>query len=282
MKKYFNVLVIFLLLIFLTGCAEKIDSGEAGVKVTLGNVSEDVLTEGLHFYIPIITSINVYNTKSKMIEMSDETISDTNEVIYDKAINILTKDNLNIPVDVTINYKLNKVCVPLIRINYGLDVIWDNKIITPKTRDVVRSVIGKDADVYRLNQNREKYTADIQETLTREIDKMLGKSGCIEIDSVSIKNIKIPPQLNESILRKQQMEESVKIAELEIQKIKAQAQAEIEKNRGIAEAQRILSESISDKMIEWKHLEIEQQKIEKWNGVTPTHVLNPSSSVIIK
>jgi hypothetical protein len=281
MKKFYSLVLILTALIF-SGCAERIDSGEAGVKVTLGNVSEDILTEGLHFYMPLMTDINVYNTKSKMIEMSDEKHTDTNEVIYDSAINILTKDNLSVPVDVTINYKLNKNCVPLIRVNYGLDVTWDNKIVTPKTRDVVRSVIGKDADVYRLNQNREVYTAQIQRTLTSEIDKMLGKEGCVEIDSVSIKNIKIPAQLNESILRKQQMEESVKIAELEIQRIKAEAQAEIEKNIGVAKAQKILTESISDKMIEWKRLEIEQQKINKWNGVTPTHVLNPDTSIIIK
>lgn len=281
MKKFYSLVLILAALIF-SGCAERIDSGEAGVKVTLGNVSEDILTEGLHFYMPLMTDINVYNTKSKMIEMSDEKHTDTNEVIYDSAINILTKDNLSVPVDVTINYKLNKNCVPLIRVNYGLDVTWDNKIVTPKTRDVVRSVIGKDADVYRLNQNREVYTAQIQRTLTSEIDKMLGKEGCVEIDSVSIKNIKIPAQLNESILRKQQMEESVKIAELEIQRIKAEAQAEIEKNIGVAKAQKILTESISDKMIEWKRLEIEQQKINKWNGVTPTHVLNPDTSIIIK
>jgi len=78
------------------------------------------------------------------------------------------------------------------------------------------------------------------------------------------------------------MEESVKIAELEIQRIKAEAQAEIEKNIGVAKAQKILTESISDKMIEWKRLEIEQQKINKWNGVTPTHVLSPDTSIIIK
>ena len=281
MKKFYSLVLILTALIF-SGCAERIDSGEAGVKVTLGNVSEDILTEGLHFYMPLMTDINVYNTKSKMIEMSDEKHTDTNEVIYDSAINILTKDNLSVPVDVTINYKLNKNCVPLIRVNYGLDVTWDNKIVTPKTRDVVRSVIGKDADVYRLNQNREVYTAQIQRTLTSEIDKMLGKEGCVEIDSVSIKNIKIPAQLNESILRKQQMEESVKIAELEIQRIKAEAQAEIEKNIGVAKAQKILTESISDKMIEWKRLEIEQQKNNKWNGVTPTHVLSPDTSIIIK
>ena len=281
MKKFYS-LVLVLMALMISGCAERIDSGEAGVKVTLGNVSEDILTEGLHFYMPLMTDINVYNTKSKMIEMSDEKHTDTNEVIYDSAINILTKDNLSVPVDVTINYKLNKNCVPLIRVNYELDVTWDNKIVTPKTRDVVRSVIGKDADVYRLNQNREVYTAQIQRTLTSEIDKMLGKEGCVEIDSVSIKNIKIPAQLNESILRKQQMEESAKIAELEIQRIKAEAQAEIEKNIGVAKAQKILTESISDKMIEWKRLEIEQQKINKWNGVTPTHVLSPDTSIIIK
>ena len=102
------------------------------------------------------------------------------------------------------------------------------------------------------------------------------------IDSVSINNIKIPQQLAESILKKQQTEEAVKIANLEIERIKAQAQAEIEKNKGISEAQKILAQSLTPQMLQWKELEVRQMEIEKWNGVMPTTLMSDKASLLLQ
>lgn len=278
-------LVCGIAIAFLSGCySDIIDSGEVGVELSNGKVNEDIFEEGWHFSINPLTDLNVYNTKSKRLEMGfpqGEIPVDTVDVMNDQSVTILTKDNLSIPVDVTILYKLNKKCAPMIRINYGEDIVWDNKIVIPKARDIVRGTIGKDADVYKLNQKREVYAQEIQAAMTADIDKMLGIAGCVEIDSVSIKDIRLPKQLTDSILRKQQTEEDVKIANLEVEKIKAQAQAEIEKNKGIAEAQKILAESLTPAMIQWKALEIEQQRIQKWDGVMPKVATGNANSLLI-
>ena len=257
--------------IFLVGCySDIIDSGEVGVELSSGKVNPNVLEEGYHLSINPMTDLDIYNTKSKRLEMGGMAQRENNpELIVDNSVTILTKDNLSIPVDVTILYKLNKSCAPMMRINYGPDVVWDNKVVVPKARDIVRGVIGKDADVYKLNQKRELYAQEIQATMNADIEKMLNVPNCVNVNSVSIKNIRLPEQLTNSILKKQQTEEDVKIANLEIEKIKAQAQAEIEKNIGIAKAQKILAESLTSTMIEWKKLEIEQQRIQKWNGEMP-------------
>ena len=139
------------------------------------------------------------------------------------------------------------------RINYGEDGIWDRKIVVPKARDISRSVIGKDADVYKLNQNREIYTSEIRSELGKQLNGIVGKENCILIDSVSINNI-----------------------------IKAQAQAEIEKNKGISEAQKILAQSLTPQMLQWKELEVRQMEIEKWNGVMPTTLMSDKASLLIQ
>lgn len=281
MKK---IILSSLITFLFTGCyTEVIDSGEVGVHIDNGKVSKEIIPEGFTFSMNPLADISVYNTKSKVLEMSSDTKGkeDTNDIIYDGPISILTKDNLQVPVDMTILYKLNKVCAPDLRINYGNDIVWDNKVVVQKARDISRQVIGRNANVYSLNQERDKYSAEIQRLLKQEIDRMIGKEGCVEIDGVAIKNIQIPQQLADSILKKQQMEEDVKRAELEVNKIKAQAQAEIEKNKGIAEAQKILSESLTDKLIKWKELEVKQAEIDKWNGVMPTHILNPNTGIML-
>ena len=271
------------LALILSGCYfEVIDSGETGVEVSNGKVSETVLNEGFQFSLNPLTDLNLYDTKSKVLEMSDYKRENNKEVISTEPVLVLTKDNLQIPVDITILYKLEKTCAPFLRINYGEDGIWDRKIVVPKARDISRSVIGKDADVYKLNQNREIYTSEIRSELGKQLNRIVGKENCILIDSVSINNIKIPQQLAESILKKQQTEEAVKIANLEIERIKAQAQAEIEKNKGISEAQKILAQSLTPQMLQWKELEVRQMEIEKWNGVMPTTLMSDKASLLIQ
>ena len=271
------------LALMLSGCYfEVIDSGETGVEVSNGKVSETVLNEGFQFSLNPLTDLNIYNTKSKVLEMSDYKRENNKEVISTEPVLVLTKDNLQIPVDITILYKLEKTCAPFLRINYGEDGIWDRKIVVPKARDISRSVIGKDADVYKLNQNREIYTSEIRSELGKQLNGIVGKENCILIDSVSINNIKIPQQLAESILKKQQTEEAVKIANLEIERIKAQAQAEIEKNKGISEAQKILAQSLTPQMLQLKELEVRQMEIEKWNGVMPTTLMSDKASLLIQ
>ena len=271
------------LALILSGCYfEVIDSGETGVEVSNGKVSETVLNEGFQFSLNPLTDLNLYNTKSKVLEMSDYKRENNKDVISTEPVLVLTKDNLQIPVDITILYKLEKTCAPFLRINYGEDGIWDRKIVVPKARDISRSVIGKDADVYKLNQNREIYTSEIRSELGKQLNGIVGKENCILIDSVSINNIKIPQQLAESILKKQQTEEAVKIANLEIERIKAQAQAEIEKNKGISEAQKILAQSLTPQMLQWKELEVRQMEIEKWNGVMPTTLMSDKASLLLQ
>ena len=280
MKK---LIISSFLTLMLSGCYfEVIDSGETGVEVSNGKVSETVLNEGFQFSLNPLTDLNLYNTKSKVLEMSDYKRENNKEVISTEPVLVLTKDNLQIPVDITILYKLEKTCAPFLRINYGEDGIWDRKIVVPKARDISRSVIGKDADVYKLNQNREIYTSEIRSELGKQLNGIVGKENCILIDSVSINNIKIPQQLAESILKKQQTEEAVKIANLEIERIKAQAQAEIEKNKGISEAQKILAQSLTPQMLQWKELEVRQMEIEKWNGVMPTTLMCDKASLLIQ
>lgn len=248
---------------------EMIDSGEAGVQINSGVVQDVAIREGFNFSINPMANLIVYNVKAKQLEMSGTNGDDTSEIINDAAVTILTKDNLQIPVDITVLYKLKDECAPYIRKEFGVDTIWDNKVVVPVTRDVVRGVIGKDADVYKLNQNREQYAEDIKRELGERVNAAIKKE-CVTFEMVSIRDIKLPPQLMDSIMKKNQMQEESLRAELEIKKAEAEAKVEVAKAEGTAKAQLALAKSITPEMIKWRSLEIEQQAIVKWNGVLPT------------
>ena len=261
--------LLFTPLLF-TGCyMEMIDSGEVGVQINSGVVQEIPIREGFNFSINPMADLITYNVKAKQLEMSGTNESDTVELINDAAITILTKDNLSIPVDITVLYKLKDECAPYIRKEFGDDTIWDNKVIVPVTRDVVRGVIGKDADVYRLNQNREQYAEDIRNELEQRANGAL-KKPCVTFEMVSIRDIRLPLQLMDSIMKKNQMEEESRRAELEVKKARAEAEVAVAKAEGTAKAQLALAKSITPEMIKWKQLEIEEQATAKWDGKLPT------------
>ena len=253
-----------------SGCyMTMVDSGEVGVQINSGVVQENPIREGFNFSLNPMADLITYNVKAKQLEMSGANEKDTEEIINDAAVTILTKDNLQIPVDITVLYKLKDECAPYIRKEFGAEMVWDNKVIVPVTRDVVRGVIGKDADVYKLNQNREQYAEDIKFELDTRVNTALKKQ-CVTFEMVSIRDIKLPSQLMDSIMKKNQMQEESLRAELEIKKAEAEAKIEIAKAEGTARAQLALAKSITPEMIKWRAMEIEQQAVSKWDGKLPT------------
>lgn len=265
--KLFSSIAIAMLF---SGCyCSVIDSGEVGVQVNSGKVVDVPITEGFNFSINPMAELEVYNVKAKSLELSGDNEKDTTEIINDAAITILTKDNLPIVVDVTVLYKLKDECAPHIRKEFGPDVIWDNKVIIPVARDVVRGVIGKDADIYSLNQKRESYAEQIAIEFADKANSAI-KRQCVSVDMVSIRDIKIPKELTASIMIKNQMEEQTKTAELSIKRADAEAKVEIAKKEGIAKAQMALAKSITPELIKWKELEIQEEAVAKWDGKLPT------------
>lgn len=262
-----------LVLVALTfqGCyLTTVDSGEVGVQVAAGTVSDKPVTEGLAWTLMPLTTLDRYNVKAKLLEMSGENGNDTPEVINDGAVTIITDKGMPIPIDVSILYKLKDSCAPYIRKEFGKDVTWDNSIIVPNARDIVKDVIGKDsADIYALNQNREKYAALIKTGLENKANTAL-KNQCITVEMVSVKDIHIPKEFMDTIMKKNQMEEESRRTELQVKKAKAEAEIEIARAEGTSKAQLALAKSITPEMIKWKELENTSNAIQKWDGKLPT------------
>ena len=80
---------------------------------------------------------------------------------------------------------------------------------------------------------------------------------------VSLINIGFSPEFTKSIEQKQIAEQDAKKAEYEALKASRQAQAEVNRAKGTAEAQKLLRQSLNKELLE-------KQAIEKWDGKFPT------------
>lgn len=275
MKKHIITALIAALSLSGCGYVTTIDSGETGVVIVNGSVDDRIVKEGFTFSVNPLASLIKYNIKAKQLEMSGPNERDTVEMMNDGFVSVTVGEGLQIPIDITMLYTLKPECAPLIRKKFGEDIIWDNKIIIPNAREATRNVIGRDknSDIYKLNQNRDKYGNEIQADLQQAINTTIGQE-CVTVSMVSIKDIHIPQSYADSIMKKNQMEEESRRAELSVKKARAEAEIEIAKAEGTSKAQLALAKSITPEMIKWKQLENDSSAIAKWNGALPTTALS--------
>lgn len=270
MKKL--LFLVSLLPLLFSGCGlYTIDSGEVGVQVTQGKVSNEVLGAGWNVIFNPWVSIDTYNTKVRVLEMSGSAATTATEIaIHDGAANIITDKGLAIPMDLTVLYKLKPSCAPYIRSTYGNDSQWGPAVVLANAKGVVREAVGTgNGDIYSINQNREKYAIYIKEHLEKRVNDTFGQQ-CITVDMVTVKDIHIPKEFMASIMITNQMEQESRTAELAIKKAEAEAKIEVTRMEGTAKAQLALAKSLTPEMIQWRAMENNLHAIEKWDGKLPT------------
>ncbi len=267
MKRILKLVAIAMLsMVMFSGCyLSEVDSGETGVERTFGEVSDKTIGAGLAFAIAPGTDLVIFNTKTKILEMSDGQANneDTEDAMFDSSVSVISKNGLPIPIELTVLYRLKPVgAVPMLK-SKGEDIVWDAKIIVPKVRDVARGEMSG-GDIYSLNNEREKYAKNIKLKLNTEFEQYK-----VIVESVSIRDIGIPQKIKNSIEAKMVAKEDAEKAKYDVQKAKETAKIEYEQKAGTARAQALLSKSITPDLLKWKMLEIEEIKANKWDGVEP-------------
>ena len=86
---------------------------------------------------------------------------------------------------------------------------------------------------------------------------------CVIVDDVSLVNFAFSPEFSKAIEAKQIAEQEAKQAEFSAKKATQEAQAEINRAKGQAEAQRLQRQTLTAPLLQ-------QQAIEKWDGHFPT------------
>jgi regulator of protease activity HflC (stomatin/prohibitin superfamily) len=261
------------------GCYfETIDSTEVGVEKSGGVIAANPTTEGFAFSLNPLASMTTFNVKQKKLELSAKQAAqpDTEDIIFDAPVVVLTSEQLQVPMDMTVLYKLAPSKAPSIMREFGNDGVWDDKLVISNMRSVSRQVIGM-SDIDDLIAKRAEY----EHKIVQGMNAVVSKYG-VTVEQVMIRDIAIPQQIQESVKRKLIAEQEAGRAKFDVEKAKQDAQVEIEKQKGIAEANRHLVSSLTPALIDYKRLQIKQQEIEKWNGAYPSTMVNGSASVLLQ
>jgi regulator of protease activity HflC (stomatin/prohibitin superfamily) len=225
-----NVLILGLGIV-LSSCSV-IRPGEVGVKQKLGRLSEKVHYAGPVFYNPFVSKVVTLSIQTNNLELS---------------LNLPSKEGLSINSQISILYKLNPDQVPFIIKNLGLkyEAIIGN-VFRSASADVCAKYFAKDL--------HSGMRADIEQAIKEKMMETLKSQG-IQIDAVLMKSIQLPPGLGASIELKLQAEQDVMRMEFTLRQAKLEAERKIIEAKGTSDAQKIISEGLTNEIIKIRSIE---------------------------
>ena len=261
-----------------TGCyLSTIDSTETGVAKSWGEVEKDSINPGLAFNMMIGTDLYTMRTANKIANFTGtEDKEDLPSELNTNSITVLTEQQLPIPLDVSVMYNLLPKMAPTMLANVGPDGVWDNMLIVKEARSSVRDAIGQ-TSLEKLNGQRDQYEKRIQQLMSAK----LAPYGVV-VSNVSIRNIGIPNAIKEAVLAKETAKQNAEKAKYQVEQATQEAQIEIAKAKGLADANNILANSLTQQLVSYKQLEIQRIQAEKWNGAMPTTMLGSNTNTLLQ
>ena len=228
------LLAMFLLFIILKS-AVTIGSGEAGViyRTFGGGVdTEKTLDEGFHVIAPW-NDVIVYEVRQ--------------QEIFEK-MSVLSSNGLEIALEVSTWYQPSFEKLGLLHKTKGEDYL--NRIVKPAIRSATRSVVGR----YTPEQIYSGKRDIIQEEIYVETKKILDDQ-YIELNEVLVRDVTLPPTIKEAIERKLGQEQESLEYEFRLTKAEKEAERQRIEAQGKADANRILSQSLTDKILQDKGID---------------------------
>lgn len=237
------VIIIAVVALFIFKPFVIIESGQVGIKATTGKYDETPLNPGFHLYIPIFQKVIIVDTKVRLLNYrSVEEMSGFDAGIkINPAINILDARGLPVSIELTVQYRLTASGAPLTIATWGLS--WEDKIVNPVVRNVVRNVVGG-FNAEDLPTKRNEIATMIEQGVRGQIEALEGKP--VSIESVQLREIVLPVKIKEQIERVQIANQESERVRYEVLRAKQEAEKRAAQATGEAEAKRIEAQGKAD------------------------------------
>jgi regulator of protease activity HflC (stomatin/prohibitin superfamily) len=239
---YFLIAVVIMLV--LAKPFAIVEEGERGILSTNGKYQDQALLPGLHFVIPVIQKVYIVDTRVRIINYASriEANSGGKSGINTKpVITVLDKRGLPVGIELTVQYRLNAQFAAQTISNWGFS--WEDKIINPVVRDIVRNVVGK-YDAESLPQIRNKIATEIDQGIRADVSGL--KNSPAILQSIQLREIILPPKVKEQIERVQVAKQEVQRAEQEVARAKQEALKRAAEAEGVAQKARIEAQGKAD------------------------------------
>jgi prohibitin 1 len=218
-----------------------INPGQAGVVSVLGKAEDAVLLEGVHFKPPVVGKVDIYDITVQKFEVPAQSS---------------TKDLQDLTASFAINFRLDPIQVVNIRRTQGTLENIVAKIIAPQTQESFKIAAAR-RTVEEAITKRDELKQDFDLALGNRLEKY----GIIVLDT-SVVDLDFSPEFSKAVEEKQIAEQRAQRAVYVAQEAEQEAEANVNRAKGQAEAQRLLRETLTAELLQ-------KQAIDKWDGKFP-------------
>ncbi|MGE3269282.1 MAG: prohibitin family protein [Chloroflexota bacterium] len=227
--------------------------GYVGVVIQLGQVQPNTLAPGLYFRPFLVQDVIDFETRVRPHNFS--------------AIDAASREYQSVKLTGTLNFSIDAQQADDLYQRVGLD--FAGRVIDAAFSDTIKEIIPRFA-VTEILAKREEIR-----TLTKEkLATTLGRYGIL-VEDVYLTDIAFSPEYTQAVEQKQVAQQLVErerevLNQKKIQaeqsevEAKGQALAEVARAQGAAEANRLLTQSITPELIEY-------QRVQKWDGRMPLY-----------
>jgi regulator of protease activity HflC (stomatin/prohibitin superfamily) len=226
----------------LTISVVQIEPGEVGVQKLFGKVSDNTLESGLNMKNPLVEVVP-FSIKTQNYTMS--AVASEGEVSGDDAIRVLSADGLEVIIDLTVLYKVIASEAPRILREIGTD--YRDIIVRPICRTKIRDKAVYYDAVSLYSSKRDEFQSRIFKGIESDF-----KGRGLLLEQLLVRNITLPASVKTTIESKINAEQEAQKMTFVLQKERQEAERKRVEAQGIADYQKIISLSLSDKQLQYE------------------------------
>jgi regulator of protease activity HflC (stomatin/prohibitin superfamily) len=232
-----SVVLVLLAVLGFTSCGT-VETGNVGVRTTLGKVNPEEVEPGIFLGIPGVSTVQVFSAKEIAVDLNDLT---------PKA-----RDNLSLrDLDLTVYYKVAPGAIADLYVKYAARHAKadGNREFLPAyqlVHGIARNVIYEEAskmDSLVMHTKRDEMAAAVKRGIQAELD--LNDKAVFTITRVVVRALTTDPAIEKAIQESVAAQKQLETTRQRIQIAEAEAQVEIKKAEGIAKANQIINQSLT-------------------------------------
>jgi prohibitin 1 len=207
-------------------------TGHVGVVTLFGRVTGQTMGEGIHLVNPLA---RVHELTIKTQEIKERT-------------SVPSKEGLIMGLEASVLYHLDPSRAAEVFQKIGEN--YDDVLLVPNFRSSIRAVTASNTASALYSDSREAIARQILSDLRANVE-----TRGISVETVLLRDLQLPETLKHAIEAKQQAQQEAQRMEFVLQKEKQEAERKRVEASGIKDFQDIVTQGISEKLLEWKGIE---------------------------
>jgi len=215
--------------LMLSGCVV-IEDGEVGVSKSFGSISDEPVLQGVALQFPVVRTVTPWNIKLQEIK---------------ETAQVPSSEGLIVGLDTSLLFQVMPEHAPDIRKTVGRN--YREVLVIPYLRNAVRDVVsGYPVKNIYGEAGRKEIAAKIRAFLEENLEPR-----GVQIVDVLLRDVKLPQGFRDSIESKLTAEQKVQRKEFELLQAKKDAEIEVARARGAAQAQEIVRSTLSGSYLQY-------------------------------